>query len=202
MVAANDPAFKTLFGGMVVNDTGITETELGQMLREEGKDDDPDDPLIVLFHQPRSAAGYIGVDALADLVEGVGLLTTPRDDGIPDLPAGSINVGHLHDVEGPWVIWNTDGDMVTWTVVSQLGTSGGVEENPTFNRFSTPFSTPLKTVSVQLQYFNEESGLQTGYAEIDISTEGTVTITDRVDVGLPGGKPVPQDEVDGLQDAN
>ncbi len=202
VVAANDPAFKTLFGGMVVNDTGITETELGQMLREEGKEDDPEDPLIVLFHQPRSAAGYIGVGALADLVEGVGLLTTPRDDGIPDLPPGSINVGHLHDVEGPWVIWNTDGDMVTWTVVSQLGTSGGVEENPTFNRFSTPFSTPLKTVSVQLQYFNEESGLQTGYAEIDISTEGTVTITDRVDVGLPGGKPVPQDEVDVLQDAN
>ena len=166
------------------------------MLREEGKEDDPEDPLIVLFHQPRSAAGYIGVGALADLVEGVGLLTTPRDDGIPDLPPGTINVGHLHDVEGPWVIWNTDGDMVTWTVVSQLGTSGGVEENPTFNRFSTPFSTPLKTVSVQLQYFNEESGLQTGYAEIDISTEGTVTITDRVDVGLPGGQPVPLDEVD------
>jgi hypothetical protein len=202
VVAANDPAFKTLFGGMVVNDTGITETELGQMLREEGKEDDPEDPLIVLFHQPRSAAGYIGVGALADLVEGVGLLTTPRDDGIPDLPPGTINVGHLHDVEGPWVIWNTDGDMVTWTVVSQLGTSGGVEENPTFNRFSTPFSTPLKTVSVQLQYFNEESGLQTGYAEIDISTDGTVTITDRVDVGLPGGKPVPQDEVDVLRDAN
>ena len=196
VVAANDPAFKTLFGGMVVNDTGITETELGQMLREEGKEDDPDDPLIVLFHQPRSAAGYIGIDALADLVEGVGLLTTPRDDGIPDLPPGSINVGHLHDVEGPWVVWNTDGDMVTWTVVSQLGTSGGVEENPTFNRFSTPFSTPLKTVSVQLQYFNEESGLQTGYAKIDIGTDGTVTITDRVDVGLPDGQPVPLDEVD------
>ena len=150
----------------------------------------------MLFHQPRSAAGYIGIDALADLVEGVGLLTTPRDDGIPDLPPGSINVGHLHDVEGPWVIWNTDGDEVTWTVVSQLGTSGGVEENPTFNRFSTPFSTPLKTVSVQLQYFNEESGLQTGYAEIDIGTDGTVTITDRVEVGLPGGEPVPLDEVD------
>jgi hypothetical protein len=202
VVAANDPAFKTLFGGMVVNDTGITETELGQRLRDEGKKDDPEDPLIVLFHQPRSAAGYIGIDALSKLVEGVGLQTTPRDDGIPDLPPGAINVGHLHDVDGPWVIWNTDGDEVTWTVVSQLGTSGGVEENPTFNRFSTPFSTPLKTVSVQLQYFNEESGLQTGYAEIDISTDGTVTITDRVDVGLPGGEPVPLDEVGLRSDRN
>ena len=53
-------------------------------------------------------------------------------------------MGHYHDPDGPWVVWNTDGDLVTWTVVSQLGTSGGVEENPTFNRFSTPFSTPLK----------------------------------------------------------
>jgi hypothetical protein len=202
VVAGNDPAFKTLFGGMVINDTGITETELGQMLREEGKEDDPEDPLIVLFHQPRSAAGYIGIDALADLVDGVGLQTTPWDDRIPDLPPGSINVGHLHDVDGPWVIWNTDGDEVTWTVVSQLGTSGGVEENPTFNRFSTPFSTPLKTVSVQLQYFNEETGLQTGYAEIDIATDGTVTITDRVDVGLPGGEPVPVDELDLTSDPN
>jgi len=202
VVAGNDPAFNTLFGGMVINDTGITETELGQMLREEGKEDDPEDPLIVLFHQPRSAAGYIGIDALADLVDGVGLQTTPWDDRIPDLPPGSINVGHLHDVDGPWVIWNTDGDEVTWTVVSQLGTSGGVEENPTFNRFSTPFSTPLKTVSVQLQYFNEETGLQTGYAEIDIATDGTVTITDRVDVGLPGGEPVPVDELDLTSDPN
>ncbi len=202
VVSADDPAFKTLFGGMVVNETGITETELGQMLREEVDDDEPEDPLIVLFHQPRSAAGYLGIDALSELAAGEGRETTPWDDGIPDLPAGSVNVGHLHDVEGPWVVWNTDGDMVTWTVVSQLGTSGGVEENPTFNRFSTPFSTPLKAVSVRLQYFNEESGLQTGYAEIDISTEGTATITDRVDVGLPGGKPVPQDEVPGLQDAN
>ncbi|HWM74727.1 MAG TPA: hypothetical protein VNQ53_13340 [Nocardioides sp.] len=196
VVAANDPAFKTLFGGMVINETGITETELGQMLREEGKEDDPDDPLIVLFHQPLSAAGYLGIDTLTDLAAGEGRETTPWDDGIPDLPPGSINVGHLHDVDGPWVVWNTDGDDVTWTVVSQLGTSGGVEENPTFNRFSTPFSTPLKTVSVQLQYVNEESGLQTGYAEIDISTDGTVTITDRVDVGLPGGQPVPLDQVD------
>jgi len=188
VVAANDPAFKTLFGGMVVNDTGITETELGQRLRDEGKKDDPEDPLIVLFHQPRSAAGYIGIDALSKLVEGVGLQTTPRDDGIPDLPPGAINVGHLHDVDGPWVIWNTDGDEVTWTVVSQLGTSGGVEENPTFNRFSTPFSTPLKTVSVQLQYVDVESGLQTGYADIGIATDGAVTVADRVDVGLPVGE--------------
>jgi hypothetical protein len=194
VVAANDPAFKTLFGGSVVNDTGITETELGEMLREETADDEDGDPRIVLLHQPLSAASYIGIDNVRQLATREGSLTTPYDDGIPDLPAGTINIGHYHDVEGPWVIWNTDGDEVTWTVVSQLGTSGGVLETPTFNRFSTPFSAPLKTVSIQLQYVNTETGLQTGYAAIDIATDGTATITDRTDVGLPGGEPVSREE--------
>ena len=70
-------------------------------------------------------------------------------------------------------------------MVSQLGTSGGVEENPTFNRFSTPFSVPLKDVSVRLSYVDEESGLHTGYASVVIDTAGEVTVEGRVDVGLP-----------------
>jgi hypothetical protein len=197
VVAANDPAFKTLFGGMVVNETGISETELGEMLRSQIDDEEEaDDPLIVLFHQPRSAAGYLGIPSTSQLAAGDSHQTTPWDDGIPDLPPGVINIGHLHDAEDPWVVWNTDGEEVTWTVVSQLGTSGGVEENPTFNRFSTPFSTPLKTVSMQLQYVNEDSGLQTGYADISVAVDGTVIIEDRVDVGLPDGQPVPVDEFD------
>ena len=197
VVAGDDPAFKTLFGGMVINETGISETELGEMLRAEIDDEeDAADPLIVLFHQPRSVAGFIGIPSTSDLKVAQGRATTPWDDGIPDVPPGTINMGHYHDPDGPWVVWNTDGDLVTWTVVSQLGTSGGVEENPTFNRFSTPFSTPLKAVSMQLQYFNEDSGLQTGYAEIGVTVDGTVLIGDRVDVGLPDGQPVPVDEFD------
>lgn len=189
IVAGNDPAFKALFGGLVINNTGITETELGTNLRDEIDAAAPDDPVIVLFHQPRSAAGYIGIDATSDLDPTLGRETTPWDDGIPDLPPGIINIGHLHDAAPPKVIWNTDGDQVTWTVLNQLGTSGGVEENPTFNRFSTPFSVPLKTLSVQLQYVNTDTGLQTGYATIDIDTEGSATIIDRTDLGLPGGQP-------------
>jgi Icc-related predicted phosphoesterase len=195
VVSANDPAFKTLFGGSVVNTTGITETELGENLREK-IDEDHDGAAIVLFHQPRSAAGYMGIRSTAQLDEGRGNERAPWDDGIADLPPGAINIGHLHDVEGPWVVWNTDGEQVTWTVVSQLGTSGGVEENPTFNRFSTPFSTPLKKMSMRLQYVNEATGLHTGYVEIEVSPDGTVTIGDRVDIGLPGGEPVPVDEFD------
>jgi hypothetical protein len=180
-VAGNDPAFKSLFGGLVVNNTGITETELGENLRN---DVDQDEPVIVLLHQPLSAAGYIGVDALSELDDAIGRETQPWDDGIPDLPPGIINIGHLHDFSPPRVIWNTDGDEVSWTVLNQLGTSGGVEESPTFNRFSTPFSVPLKTLSIQLQYVDAESGLQTGYATIDVATDGTATIGNRVDLGL------------------
>jgi hypothetical protein len=190
VVAGNDPAFKGLFGGLVVNDTGVTETELGENLRDEIDGSGRDAPLIVLLHQPLSATGYIGVDALSDLDEGLGRETTPWDDGIPDLPPGIINIGHLHDAAPPKVIWNTDGDKVSWTVLNQLGTSGGVEENPTFNRFSTPFSVPLKTVSLQLQYVSTETGLQTGYVSIDIATDGDVTISDRTDLGLIGDLPL------------
>lgn len=187
VVAGNDPAFKTLFGGLVVNDSGVSEEEVGEQIRSYVDNERPE-AAVVLFHQPRSAAGYLGLGSLNDILPddgGVPDLTTPRDDGIPDLPPGIINIGHLHDAAAPKVIWNTDGDEVTWTVVNQLGTSGGVEESPTFNRFSTPFSVPLKPVSIQLQYVDAATGLQRGYASIDLATDGTATISDRADIGIP-----------------
>lgn len=188
VVAGNDPAFKTLFGGTVVNESGISETELGELVRHHVDDEDPG-AVLVLLHQPASAAGYLNLQSLEDIAPPSGPtdlseLTTPTEDGIPDVPPGIINIGHLHDAAPPRIIWNTDGDDVTWTVVNQLGTSGGVEERPTYNRFSTPYSTPLKTLSVQLQYVDRVSGLQTGYASIDLDTDGTAVITDRTDIGL------------------
>jgi hypothetical protein len=97
----------------------------------------------------------------------------------------------LHKLDGPWVLWNTGGRQITWTVVDQLGSSGGVENRPTVNRFSTPTSAPLKPLTVRLQFFNRKSGLQTGFATISCSTDGECTVSDRVDVGLPGGEPKP-----------
>ena len=192
VAGAADPAFKALFGGLVENPSGLSEEDLGRQLREVV---DPDQAVVVLLHQPRAAAGYLDIASTSELLPTVGHETTPHNDGIPDVPPGMVNVGHLHDASGPWVIWNTDGDQVTWTVVSQLGTSGGVEENPTFNRFSTPFSVPLKAVSIRLEYVNPDTGLQTGYASIVIATDGSVVVEDRVDVGLPGGEPGDRDEV-------
>jgi len=183
---ANDSEHKTLFGGLVTNESGVTEEELGANLREALDDE----PRIVLLHQPEAASGYLGVD-LEDEVETLeGSLTVPYDDGVPDQIPGTVNIGHRHVADGPWVLWNTDGDEITWTVVDQLGTAGGVENSPTINRFSTPDSVPLKPITVRLQYVDAESGLQTGYATVQWDLDGACTITDRVDVGLPGGQPM------------
>ncbi len=189
VAGAADPMFKALFGGLVRNPSGVTEQELGEALRAVVEDSEGDVGVDVLLHQPRAAAAYLGIGSTGDLASSVGRETVPYDDGIADVPPGMVNIGHLHDASGPWVIWNTDSDHITWTVVSQLGTSGGVEENPTFNRFSTPFSVPLKAISVRLAYVNPATGLQTGYASVVIAPDGTVTVEDRVDVGLSGGEP-------------
>ena len=186
--AANDPEHKTLFGGSITNPTGVTEEELGRRLRDKVGDRTG----IVVAHQPTAIVSYLGLDSLSELrdrPQTPAQLTTPYDDGIPDVPAGIVDYGHLHQAEGPWVIWNTDGGQVTWTVVDQLGTAGGVENAPTFSRFSTPFSAPLKPIMVRLQYVDVETGLQTGYATVLCDLQGQCSISDRVDVGLPGGRP-------------
>jgi Icc-related predicted phosphoesterase len=196
VAGASDPASKTLFGGISTNESGTSEAEVGQDLRTVVDEElDPLESVVVVLHQPRAVAGYLGVGSVTDLAGPPGHDTVPYDDGVPDVPPGMVTIGHLHDADGPWVLWNTDGDEVTWTVVSQLGTSGGVEESPTFNRFSTPFSVPLKDVSVRVCYVNPLSGLQTGYASIVVGTDGAVSINDRVDVGLPGGLPAPASAV-------
>jgi hypothetical protein len=186
---ANDVEHKALFGALVRNDSGLTEAELGAKLREKV---DPDKAGIVLLHQPGAAAGYLGVDDLATVRDLHTSYTVPSDDGVPDVPPGTLSIGHLHDLDGPWVLWNTDDDHaggrdapVTWTVVDQLGTSGGVEEQPTFNRFSTPVSLPLKDLSFRLQYVDTSSGLQTGFATVVCHTSGRCHVTHRTDVGLP-----------------
>lgn len=179
---ANDVEHKALFGQLISNESGLTEQELGARLREAVS---PDEAGIVLLHQPDAAAGYLGVDGPPVAQAPARSLTEPYDDGVPDVPPGTVNIGHLHDLAGPWVLWNTDGDTVTWTVVDQLGTTGGVEENATFNRFSTPFSVPLKPLAWRLQYVHAETGLQTGYASVSCDVQGNCSISRRTDVGLP-----------------
>ena len=179
---ANDVEHKSLFGQLVSNESGLTEEELGASLREQVS---PDDAGIVLLHQPDAVAGYLGVDSMTTVRSLQGSATEPYDDGVPDVPPGTVTMGHLHDLDGPWVLWNTDGGEVTWTVVDQLGTTGGVEESATFNRFSTPISVPLKPIAWRLQYFDVATGLQTGHVTISCAADGACQISERTDVGLP-----------------
>jgi hypothetical protein len=179
---ANDPEYKTFFGGSVTNPSGVSEAQLGEKMREVV---DPTEPGIVIFHQPDAAKAYLDISNINVLEGTLGHETTPWDDGIPDVPPGTVDVGHSHRSVGPFVLWNTDSGTTTWTVVDRLGTSGGAENSPTFNRFSTPFSVPLKPISFRIQYFDEKSGLQTGYATITVDLTGHATISERTDVGLP-----------------
>ena len=196
---AHDREHKALFGALVTNEEGVTEEELGARLRKVVDDSGTGQGRIVLLHQPDAVAGYLGLDDLTAVRALDGSLTAPYDDGIPDQPPGVVDIGHLHIADGPWVLWNTAGDEVTWTVVDQLGTAGGVENAPTFSRFSTPLSAPLKVLSVRLQYIDGESGLETGFVTVSCSLEADCTISERTDVGLPGGKPRPTGDLLGPQ---
>ena len=192
VTGANDREHKTLFGGSITNPTGVSEEQLGEQLRKKVDDQSGDPAGIVVVHQPTALVSYLGLDSLStlrDRTQTPEQRIAPYDDGIPDVPAGIAEYGHLHQAEGPWVVWNTDGGRVTWTVVDQLGTAGGVENAPTFSRFSTPLSPPLKPLMVRLQYFNASSGLQTGYVTVECGLGGQCAVSDRVDVGLPGGQP-------------
>jgi hypothetical protein len=184
-----DPEFKSLFGGSISNPSGVSPTERGAQVREAVDREDPGAAVHVLLHQNDAALGYLGMDdmgALRSLPGGSdGDFTRPRDDGVDDLPPGSVTYGHWHESDGPWVVWNTDGDEVTWTLVDQVGTSGGVEEAPTFNRFSTPYSPPLKPIELRLHYVDTESGLVTGFVSVALSVTGELRISQRTDVGVP-----------------
>ncbi|MGH3412568.1 MAG: hypothetical protein ACRDPH_05765 [Marmoricola sp.] len=207
VTGANDREHKTLFGGMVTDRTGVSEEQLGHRLRAAVDKDasrHPGHGRVVLVHQPYAAAAYLGlgsIDQVLQLPRGGDHLTTPYDDGIPDQPPGIVDYGHWHQLGGPWVLWNTDGgpdgDTVTWTVVDQLGTAGGAENVPTFSRFSTPYSAPLKPLTLRLQYVDTRSGLETGYATIRCDLAARCSISRRTDVGLPGGLPRPLDTVNG-----
>ncbi len=182
VTVGNDPEFKTLFGGSVTNPSGVTEEELGKKVR---KAVDPDQAGIVVMHQASAVAAYLGIGNLNELKELPGSMTEPYDDGIADVPPGTVDVGHSHTPFGPYVLWNTDTGTTTWTVVDRLGTSGGAENSPTFNRFSTPTSVPLKPIDVRLQFFDTATGLQTGYASLRVDLAGNATLSVRTDVGLP-----------------
>jgi hypothetical protein len=180
-----DPDFKSLFGGIVTNPSGVSPMERGAQTRALVDEEADGKPVQVILHQPDAMLGYLGIEDIDLLRATRGHEDAPWDDGIPDLPPGSVTYGHWHDPDGPFVVWNTDTPNVTWTVVDQLGTSGGVEEQPTINRFSTPYSPPLKPLSLRLHYVDEKTGLVTGTVELTFDVQGRLTVGQRQDLGQP-----------------
>lgn len=86
---ANDREHKTLFGGLVLNDEGIGERELGEKLRDAVGDESQ----IVLLHQPVAAAGYLGLEDLTSLRGLSDDSRVPYEDGVPDVPPASSRSG-------------------------------------------------------------------------------------------------------------
>lgn len=171
-----DPDRSELFGA-----TGLggeeTEAEMGDRLYDVARRHRPQ---LVLVHEAYAAQAFLGVEGMTDFLGGRGSVTGPRGDGVRDLPASAVFYGHWHRSIEPRVVWNSDG---TWTLVMELDTSGGAVDTPTIGHFSTPWSRPQQQASFPVVFLDEDTGLVTGYQLYGFATDGTVTISSRVDVG-------------------
>ncbi len=176
VLGEGDPARSELFGATGLRGTR-TQSDVGLDLYEKAADKRAD---LVLVHEAYAAQAFIDVDDMREFLDDRGSATTPYDDGVRDLPAGAVFYGHWHrDVE-PRVVWNSDG---TWTLVMELGTTGGAIDTPTLSSFSTPWSRPAQTASFPVVFLDEETRLVTGYQVYRFQPDGTVTIDPRVNVG-------------------
>lgn len=176
VLGEGDPMRSELFGPTSPRGD-LDQADVGTNLFDEATADRPD---LVLVHEAYAAQAFIDVDNMREFLDGRGSVTTPYDDGIRDLPAGAIFYGHWHrDVE-PRVVWNSDG---SWTLVMELGTAGGAVANPTFTRFSTPWSQPQQVATFPVVFLDEETRLVTGYQLYRFDPDGTATVEPRVNIG-------------------
>ena len=155
-------------GYRVFEDEEESENDFGVRILEQALKDQPD---IIALHQP---------DAIRPILDHI-----KNGDSSSRLTSLLLN-GHLHERDGPNVIWNQDG---TWTLQYQMGTAGG-KGTATLTSFSTPFSKPLKTGETTIFFKDKDSRLITGYQILLFETDGTVTIMPRVDVGSADGQPI------------
>ncbi len=176
VLGEGDPERSELFGPTALR-ADRSQIDVGTNLYDEATADRPD---LVLVHEAYAAQAFLDVSDMHGFLDERGSVTTPYDDGVRDAPAGAIFYGHWHrDVE-PRVVWNSDG---TWTLVMELGTSGGAIATPTFGRFSTPWSQPQQMATFPVVFLDEETRLVTGYQMYRFDTDGSVTVEPRVDIG-------------------
>ncbi|MGZ4494449.1 MAG: metallophosphoesterase family protein [Nocardioides sp.] len=188
VLGAGDPNRTQLFGSTAPRGDA-TETSVGGEVYAAARHDRPD---LVLLHEAYAVQAFLGsgVQDMRAFLDGRGSATTWWDDGIRDLPAAAVLYGHWHRGVVPRVVWNSDG---SWTLVMELNTSGGAIASPTLNHFSTPWSTPQQPAEFPVVFEDRSTHLVTGYQLYRFATDGTVTVLPRVDVGSPGGRPVPPD---------
>jgi hypothetical protein len=184
-LGANDPARTEMFGGTFLRGDE-TEESVGQDLFTTATDAHPG---MVLMHEAYAAQAFVGGDttdmrAFMDQPESRNQYV---DDGVRDLPASAVFYGHWHRDVAPRVVWNSDG---SWTLVMELNTSGGAIATPTLNHFSTPWSPPQQVASFPLIFTSRDTGLVTGYQLYTFGTDGRVTVSPRVDIGAPDGRPI------------
>ncbi len=168
--------------------TEDVEAEFGARLYEQASQKAID---VIGPHEGYAAGSFLGLEqvtqtALDQWFSERGSNTIPWDDGVRDLPTSLLVYGHWHRMVEPRTVWNSDG---SWTLVMELNTMGGAIADPTINRFSTPNDAPGQTASFPVMYMNKNTKLITGYQMYTFESDGTMTISDFVPIGLAGGQP-------------
>jgi hypothetical protein len=185
VLGAGDPNRTEMFGPTATRGQA-SEQSVGTALYAKAVGDHPD---LVLAHEGYAVQSFLGpgVSSMDAFLAGRGSPTQWWDDRIRDLPASAVFYGHWHRDVAPRVVWNSDG---TWTLVMELDTSGGAIADPTLNHFSTPWSQPQQPASFPVVFEDRDTGLVTGYQLYGFGTDGSVTVSPRVDVGSRGGRAV------------
>jgi hypothetical protein len=181
LLGDQDPERSELFGETRLRGS-LTQTDVGEDLYDVALEDRPD---LVLVHEAYAAQAFLDVADMRTFLDERGGTTRvakeePVDDGIRDVPAAAVFYGHWHREVEPRVVWNSDG---SWTLVMELGTTGGAVATPIIGRFSTPWSRPLQTASFPVVFLDEESRLVTGYQLYRFEPDGSVSVLPRVDIG-------------------
>ena len=198
VTGANDVITKT-FGIPSVTDVITVEHELGQQVRESLGAERVNQ---VILHEPYALSGLLGIEKMSrpeivEFLEDDSNLTIYREDGIPNVPAASVELGHWHERIGPRVVWNLDTvtDEVTWSYISVLDDAGGSSPTPSISNLPIPDAPPTEPYGIQVTYWGQSSGLVTGIAPQQFTPAPSYTPGERIEIGLPGGKPLTLDQI-------
>ncbi|HXH04813.1 MAG TPA: metallophosphoesterase [Candidatus Nitrosotenuis sp.] len=162
---------------------GSSEEESGQQAYEEAQRLRPD---IVILHQPKALAGFLGVKSFKEFTEDA-QNNDNTTDALRNLPAHVALTGHWHVDKEPVIVKN-DGtnDWPSQTALLQLDTAGGAFTENKINDFSFFNAPPQQDASVTILILgkNNEVKYQKIHADADL---GTLTIMEQASVTTSDG---------------